>query len=103
MKVGRSKGGVKMWAAWRGWWRETGEKGEYVMRSVRLGDYEIANKERARIALDAYLAGRLPAREPDKKPLGKKGIYRVIVAAAKRAGINGVHPHVLRHSCATPA
>jgi site-specific recombinase XerD len=71
------------------------------MRNVRLGDYDIPNKERARIALDAFLAGKLPTRGPDKKPLGKKGIYRVIVAAAKRAGITGVHPHVLRHSMAT--
>jgi integrase/recombinase XerD len=99
----RQRGGItrNRWGAWRGWWRETDEKGEHVMRSVRLGDYDIPNRERARIALDAFLAGRLPAREPDKKPLGKKGVYRVIVAAAKRAGITGVHPHVLRHSCAT--
>lgn len=33
--------------------------------------------------------------------MGKKGVYRVIVAAAKRAGIKGVHPHILRHSMAT--
>jgi site-specific recombinase XerD len=99
----RQRGGISRnrWGDWRGWWHETDEKGEYVYRTVRLGDYDIPNKERARIALDAYLAGRLPEREPDKKPLGKKGIYRVIVAAAKRAGIKGVHPHVLRHSCAT--
>jgi integrase/recombinase XerD len=99
----RQRGGItrNRWGAWRGWWRETDEKGEHVMRSVRLGDYDIPNKERARIALDAFLAGKLPARGPDKKPLGKKGIYRVIVAAAKRAGITGVHPHVLRHSMAT--
>jgi site-specific recombinase XerD len=25
----------------------------------------------------------------------------VIVKTAKRAGISGVHPHILRHSCAT--
>jgi integrase/recombinase XerC len=88
-------------AGWWGQWRELDDTGKRVMRNVRLGDYDIPNKERARIALDAYLAGKLPARDPDKKPLGKKGIYRVIVAAAKRAGITGVHPHVLRHSMAT--
>jgi site-specific recombinase XerD len=98
----RQRGGItRQRGVWRGWWGETGESGKRVWRSVRLGDYEIPNRERARIALDAYLAGRLPAHAPDKKPLGKKGIYRVIVAAAKRAGITGVHPHVLRHSCAT--
>jgi site-specific recombinase XerD len=88
-------------AGWWGQWRELDDNGKRVMRNVRLGDYDIPNKERARVALDAYLAGRLPTRGPDKKPLGKKGIYRVIVAAAKRAGITGVHPHVLRHSMAT--
>ena len=99
----RQRGGVfrDPSATWWGQWRESGENGKRVMRSVRLGDYDIPNKERARIALDAYLADRLPVRAPDKEPLGKKGIYRVIVAAAKRAGITGVHPHVLRHSCAT--
>jgi len=98
------RGGVwfdKRWHIWSGQWRETDDTGKRIMRTVRLGDYEIPNRERARIALDAYLAGRLPKRAPDEKPLGKKGIYRVIVAAAKRAGIAGVHPHVLRHSCAT--
>jgi site-specific recombinase XerD len=98
----RQRGGItRQRGVWRGWWGETGESGKRVVRSVRLGDYDIPNKERARIALDAYLAGKLPVRAPDKKPLGKKGIYRVIVAAAKRASITGVHPHVLRHSCAT--
>jgi integrase/recombinase XerD len=99
----RQRGGItrNRWGAWRGWWGETGESGKRVIRSVRLGDYEIPNRERARIALNAFLAGKLPTRGPDKKPLGKKGVYRVIVAAAKRAGITGVHPHVLRHSCAT--
>jgi integrase/recombinase XerD len=100
----RQRGGV--WkdhasAGWWGRWCELDENGKRVMRDVRLGDYDIPNKERARIALDAFLAGKLPARGPDKEPLGKKGIYRVIVAAAKRAGIPGVHPHILRHSCAT--
>jgi len=89
------------WGTWRVRWRETNDNGKRVMRTARLGDYDLPTKERARIALDAYLVGKLPVREPDKKPLGKKGIYRVIVAAAKRAGITGVHPHVLRHSCAT--
>jgi site-specific recombinase XerD len=99
----RQRGGVfrDPSAGWWGQWRELDDTGKRVMRNVRLGDFDIPNKERARIALDAFLAGRLPPREPDKKPLGKKGIYRMIVAAAKRAGITGVHPHVLRHSMAT--
>lgn len=100
----RQRGGVwfdRRWHIWFGQWRETDDSGKRVMRTVKLGDYDIPNRERARIALDAYLSGKLPKEEPDDKPMGKKGVYRVIVAAAKRAGIDGVHPHTLRHSCAT--
>jgi site-specific recombinase XerD len=100
----RQRGGVwfdKRHHIWFGQWRETDDNGKRVMRTVKLGDYNISNRERARIALDAYLGGKLPEGEPDDKPMGKKGVYRVIVAAAKRAGITGVHPHTLRHSCAT--
>jgi len=100
------RGGVFMdrrYHIWFGQWRETDENGKRVMRTVRLGDYEIPNRERARLALDAFLRNenKLPERGPDTKPLGKKGVYRVIVAAAKRADIAEVHPHVLRHSMAT--
>lgn len=62
------------------------------------------NKERARAALDAYLADKhdkLLPQKPDTKGMGKKGVYRVIIAAAKRAGLTGVHPHTLRHSMPT--
>src|SRR5882724_3155821 len=84
-----------------GQWRETDDSGKRVMRTVKLGDYHIPNRESARIALDAYLSSKLPQGELDDKPMGKKGVYRVIVAAAKRAGVAGIHPHILRHSCAT--
>jgi site-specific recombinase XerD len=89
--------------AWWGFWRETDATGKRVMRSVRLGDYELPNKERAREALDEFLScrGKLPEKKPDINALGVRSMYRVIVATAKRAGIAGVHPHILRHSCAT--
>ena len=101
------RGGVTRdrWGTWRGWWRETDDNGKCVraQRSIRLGDYELPTKERARLALDAYLKNenKLPEKGPDTKPMGKKGVYRVIVAAGKRAGLTGVHPHTLRHSMAT--
>lgn len=85
---------------WFGQWRETDGSGKRVMRTVRLGDYDLT-RETAREVLDAYLADKLPADEQGVKPMGKKGIYRVVLVAAKRAGLRGVHPHVLRHSCAT--
>ena len=89
---------------WYGAWRETDDSGKCVMRQVSLGGVrELPTRERARAALDACLrnTNRLPKQKPDTKGMGKKGVYRVIVAAAKRAGIKGVHPHVLRHSMAT--
>lgn len=99
------RGGVTrdQWGVWRGSWRETDYNGECVTRTVRLGDYELPTKERAQLALDAYLKSenKLPTKKPDAKPMGKQGVYRVIVATAKRAGIAGVHPHVLRHSMAS--
>jgi site-specific recombinase XerD len=86
---------------WFGQWRETDKTGKRVMRTVRLGDYELPTKERARLALDAYLRDKLPEKESDTQGLSTRTLYRVIVAAAKRAGLTGVHPHILRHSCAT--
>jgi len=98
-------GGVSrdQWGAWWGQWRETDDNGKRVMRNIRLGDYDLPTKERARLALDAYLKNenKLPEREPDTLPLGKKGVYRVIVQTARRAGLTGIHSHILRHSCAT--
>ncbi len=102
----RQRGGVwfdSRWHIWFGQWRETDDNGKRVMRTVRLGSYDLPTRERARLALDAYLrnTNKLPEREPDSLPLGKMGVYRVVVQTARRAGITGVHPHILRHSMAT--
>lgn len=89
---------------WYGQWTEIDADGKQVVRQVRLGDYEIPTRERAREALDAFLAGKLPTvpgNHKSKDHLTKRSIYRVVVAAAKRAGISGVGPHTLRHSMAT--
>jgi integrase/recombinase XerD len=99
------RGGVTRdrWGIWWGQWRETDSKGKRVMRSIRLGDYELPTKERAREALEQFLEYKLTR---DVQPLLKRrlvtrSLYRDIVNAAKRAGLSGVHPHILRHSCAT--
>jgi site-specific recombinase XerD len=88
---------------WYGQWRETDRKGNRVMRNVRLGDYELPTKERARLALDAYLADKLPAQSSaiPEKGLSTKAIWRIVTQAANRAGLTGVHPHTLRHSFAS--
>lgn len=84
--------------AWWGHWRGVGDD---RMRNVRLGDYDMPTKERAQQALDAYLAGKLPKPARGSKGLTARSIHRIVVRAAKRAGVTGVHPHTMRHSCAT--
>jgi site-specific recombinase XerD len=103
---GRQRGGLwrdRHYGIWFGQWRENDKTGKRVMRTVRLGDYELPTRERARQVLDTYLARKLPH---EKTPKGRgrlntRTLYRIIVQAAKRAGLSGVHPHTLRHSMAT--
>lgn len=98
------QGGVwkDRWHIWYGQWRETLSDGKRVMRTVRLGDYDLPTKERARLALSSFLNRRPPDKRPAKRirALSTKSIYRIIVKVARRAGIK-LHPHMLRHSMAT--
>lgn len=92
------------YGTWFGQWREIEANGKRIMRTVRLGDYEIPTRERARIALDAFLPDKLPpAKEasPERR-LSSHSIWQMIVKVAKRAGIEKrVGPHTFRHSFAT--
>ena len=36
-----------------------------------------------------------------EKPLSRSTIYRIVRSAANNVGIQGFHPHMLRHCCAT--
>jgi integrase/recombinase XerD len=75
-------------------------------RTVPLGRY-------AREALDSYLSGSRPviAAHGRGTPalflnarggrLTRQGAWEVLQAAAERAGLDGVSPHMLRHSFAT--
>jgi len=96
-------GGVSrdQWGTWWGFWRETEATGRRAMQSVRLGDYELPTKEKARAALSSHLRGKLPPESPAEKPLTTRTIWRIVVEAANRAGVTGMHPHVFRHSMAT--
>ncbi len=103
---GRQRGGVFQdpHGAWWGQWRETDASGKRGMRSVRLGDYELRNKDEARKAFAAlveFRLARVKTTDEPSRPLSTKTIWRIVANAAKRAGLTGVHPHVLRHSCAT--
>ena len=91
-------------AYWIAYWRSRDANGKWKMHCDRIGSYEeLLTKERARLALDAYLAKKLPA-QPNRiaeKGLSTKAIWRIVTQAAKRAELTGVHPHTLRHSFAS--
>jgi site-specific recombinase XerD len=103
------EGGVSRdrWAAWWGSWYEPNADGKRVHKQIRLGDYEIPTKERAREILKAFLTARgiqgacVNRKANPEAGLTVRQIFRVVRLAAKRAGITGVHPHTLRHSMAT--
>jgi site-specific recombinase XerD len=98
-------GGVSRdrWGTWRGYWREDGQDGKRKMRSVRLGDYELPTKEKAEEALNRHLAKNpLSPRATANKAIDQHTIRSILDAAARQAGLAyHVHPHMLRHSCAT--
>ena len=71
------------------------------MESVRHGDYEITTKERAQIALESYLSLNAIVSTKSQKRLSTRGIQRIVVDTAMRAGIGHVNVHQLRHSLAT--
>src|SRR5258708_14553528 len=77
------------------------------MKAVRLGDYELPTRERARLAVEGFLTaeGKIDATVPRKvnpnAGLNVRQILRIVVRAARRAGVTGVHPHTFRHSMAT--
>jgi site-specific recombinase XerD len=101
----RQRGGVSRGrnGDWWGQWREIDPAtGRRVMRSLRLGDYEIKDRNEARRALTDYLEIHL-GDDPQStyNRLSSRSLYRMVVEVAKRAGVQGMHPHILRHSCAT--
>src|SRR5262249_1029324 len=66
----RQRGGVYRdeWGAWWGQWRELdASTGERVMRSVRLGDYELRTKKDARAALRGIVP--IAPKQPPRNPL----------------------------------
>jgi site-specific recombinase XerD len=93
-------GGVSRnrWGSWGGYWSETNAKGERIRRYVRLGGKEIRTKKQAQ----KLLRPRLPAPVgAGVKPIDAHTIRLILSAAARRAGLEHVHPHMLRHSFAT--
>jgi integrase/recombinase XerC len=100
----RQKGSVSRdrYGAWRGYWRETDSTGRRVLRSVRLGDYELRTREQAQAALTQHLAGKPLELSPCRDtPLEARSILRIIRDLGAKAGLGRVHPHMIRHSFAT--
>jgi len=104
-------GGVSRdkWGTWRGYWREITGDGKRKMRSIRLGDYELKTKEAAEEAFNRHLAKNpsvirtTPNRKkPSDAAIDAHTIRTILNAAARRARLTyHVHPHMLRHCCAT--
>jgi site-specific recombinase XerD len=105
-------GGVSRdrWGTWRGYWREKTKDGKRKMRSIRLGDHELKTKAAAQEALDRHLVKNpnvirtTPNRgkKPADSPIDAHTLRTILNAAARRAGLPyHVHPHMLRHCCAT--
>lgn len=86
---------------WFGQWREVARNGKRVMRTVRLGDYELPTKEHARKALDAFLHGKLVSRAESDAPIRYRSVGRILRELGVKAGLGRVHCHMIRHSFAT--
>lgn len=69
-----------------------------VRRGKGNKDRRVLYGRRAAEALEAYLRGR---RSGPIFPLSRTGLWLIVRRCAQRAGIDGVHPHTLRHSFAT--
>jgi integrase/recombinase XerD len=86
---------------WFGQWREPAANGERVMRTVRLGDFEIPSRVAARQALNTFLRGKLVPRPESNVPITSRSAQRIFLELGVKAGLGRVHPHMLRHSFAT--
>lgn len=97
------QGGVSRdkWGTWRGFWRETADTGKRIMRSVRVGDYELPTREKARRKLGSILHGKLGPVEQATTPLAASSVRRILRDLGLKAGLGRVHPHMIRHSFAT--
>lgn len=80
------------------------KNGTVIVRRGKGGkDRRVMIGERAIEALKCYLLGRRygPVFLGIRGPLASSTIARIVTDTARRAGLNGVHAHTLRHSFAT--
>jgi len=81
-------------------------KGKLIVRGKGEKVREVPLNAEAREALREWLSVR-PAASDDhlfigrRGPLTPSGVWRIVAQYARRAGLEDVHPHVLRHTFAT--
>ena len=87
-------GGVSQdrYGTWRGYWREIDANGKRIMRSIKLGDYEIRTREQAWELLRPHLPAPIGC---GLKAIDAHTIRLILSDAGRRAGIGHVHPHML--------
>jgi integrase/recombinase XerC len=83
---------------WKGGWRQ-GIPG--VDRCSWLGKADAMTREQALEKLAAVAGEDFGQRPKPDKPLGPRHIGRIVKKVSLAAGLQGVHPHSLRHSFAT--
>jgi integrase/recombinase XerC len=81
-------------------------KGKIVVRGKGEKVREVPLNAEAREALREWLAARPSVPEDAlfigrRGPLTPSGVWRIVTACARRAGLEGTHPHTLRHTFAT--
>lgn len=81
-------------------------KGKLIVRGKGEKAREVPLNAEAREALQEWLAAR-PAAPEDRLFIGRRGpltasgVWRIVAEYARKAGLEDVHPHVLRHTFAT--
>ncbi len=81
-------------------------KGKLIVRGKGEKVREVPLNAEAREALQEWLAARPAAPEDHlfigrRGPLTASGVWRIVAQYARKAGLDGVHPHMLRHTFAT--
>jgi integrase/recombinase XerC len=84
---------------WKGSWQEGSNPS--VARLKWLGKASEMTRKQALAKLAAIVGADFAQRPKPDKPLSQRQLFLIVKQASLDAGLNGVHPHTLRHSFAT--